>query len=320
MSKDKAEKLILPNEGSVTFSAKSADKLIQAADPLAALLYIYILRNGGEMTLSGAARALCVTENEIAAAMNTLTRTGLVRKQEPREPVHLQEDKLPSYTTADIARELSGDGEFQGLLAAVQEQLGTKLSSNDVEKLIGIRRELGFPPEVILLLVSYCINENSRRFGPGRRPTMRYIEKVAFTWESEGIMTLEGAEEYIKRREARRGALGRIKSALQILDRELSPTERRYVEAWLDLGFDPDAIELAYDKTVLKTGRRTWAYMNSILNSWHDMGLHTADQVLARQQAKTVKQGPARKTEAASAEDELEHMRRLLKELKGSEE
>ena len=68
-------------------------------------------------------------------------------------------------------------------------------------------------------------------------------------------MTLEQAETYIRRREERRSAMEQIKRALQIRDRELSPTERQYVDSWIEKGFTPDAVEIAYDRTIIKTVR-----------------------------------------------------------------
>lgn len=308
-----SEKFILPSEERVSLSAAAVDQLIQTADPSAALLYLYILRHRGEITAGQAAKDLRMTEGEVGAALRTLDKLGLVRQNAPR--AHYQEDKLPNYTIQDIARE-NRDGTFRTLLQSVQEALGTKLSSSDVEKLIGIRRELGFPPEVILLLVNYCVSETTRKYGPGRRPTMRFVEKTAFTWEREEIVTLEQAETYIRRREERRSAMEQIKRALQIRDRELSPTERQYVDSWIEKGFTPDAVEIAYDRTIIKTERRAWPYMNSILNAWHDKGLHTAEEILSAEQPAGPKSGtPGAYAQAGSADAERDHMRRLLREL-----
>ena len=39
------------------------------------------------------------------------------------------------------------------------------------------------------------------------------------------------------------------------------------------------AIEQAYERTCLNTGGMNWAYMNKILQRWHESGLHTAEAV-----------------------------------------
>ena len=70
-----------------------------------------------------------------------------------------------------------------------------------------------------------------------------------------------------------------IKEALGISGRDFTDTERRYLRVWLDCGFGPDAIHLAYDKTVTNTRKFSAAYMNRILMNWHEKGLHTLSEI-----------------------------------------
>ncbi len=72
---------------------------------------------------------------------------------------------------------------------------------------------------------------------------------------------------------------GAIKEAMKIENRDFTDTERRYVEQWLEWGFGPDAIALAYDKTVTNTRKFVPAYMNKILETWHRQGLHTIQEI-----------------------------------------
>jgi DNA replication protein DnaD len=48
------------------------------------------------------------------------------------------------------------------------------------------------------------------------------------------------------------------------------------------MGFDSGAIDIAYDRTVVKTGRFVWGYMDGILKNWHSKGIHTARDVAAK--------------------------------------
>jgi len=180
------------------------------------------------------------------------------------------------------------------------------------------------PPEVILQLITHCIKE-SQTTGDGRAPSVRYIEKAAFTWEREGVFTLERAEEYLKALEARKSIRGEVKKALQIRDREFSATEKRYVDGWISMEFEPEAIAIAYDRTVLKTGKLTWAYMDSIIKNWHSKGLHTAQQVMEKDSGKKggqrqssagahAKQGTQKHGEPSR--EEMERMQRLLDRIK----
>ena len=49
-------------------------------------------------------------------------------------------------------------------------------------------------------------------------------------------------------------------------------SEEKYLTAWQDMGFSPEAVALAYDKTVLKCREFKWAYCNGILKRWHQAG------------------------------------------------
>ena len=58
------------------------------------------------------------------------------------------------------------------------------------------------------------MDECRRRYGPARTPTMRYIEKAAYTWEREGIFSIDAAEDYLKRLSLKKGRAHEIKACL----------------------------------------------------------------------------------------------------------
>ena len=47
------------------------------------------------------------------------------------------------------------------------------------------------------------------------------------------------------------------------------------------MGFADDALTMAYERTCLNTGGLSWAYMNKILQRWHEAGFHTAADIRA---------------------------------------
>jgi hypothetical protein len=182
------KKFVLPGPETVTISSYAADKLISNGDGDAALLYLYILKNRGSASTSEASEKLGRSRSEIESAMELLNRLGLVRCDDmaaPPEPP----DEIPQYSADDIKNELKNGSAFSALAQEVQRSLGKILSSEDLVKLFGIYDHLRLPPEVILQLVTHCLEESRRRYGPGRVPTMRYIEKAAYTWEREEIFT-----------------------------------------------------------------------------------------------------------------------------------
>jgi DNA replication protein DnaD len=228
-------------------------------------------------------------------------------------------EELPEYRAEDIRREIDNGTVFSSLVREAEKSLGRLLSSEDLIKLFGIYDSLGLPPEVILHLVTYCIDEYRRRYGPGKVPTLRYIEKAAYTWEREGIFTLQDAERYLKRQESRRNLVGEIKRVMQITDRELLAGELKYIEGWLSLGFSTDELEIAYSRTVMQTKDFSWNYMDRIIASWHQKGLHTAEEIKAKDVKTALRKAPMKKQAMTAEEDiaDIERMKKYLKELKG---
>jgi DNA replication protein DnaD len=137
------------------------------------------------------------------------------------------------------------------------------------------------PPEVILLLLNYCDAETHRLWGNSRRPTARKISEEAYYWARREIMSIELAEEYIAGRERQREDKHRILELLGIRGREPSPSEGKYLDAWLEMGFSDEAIALAFDRTLTNTGALKWPYLNGILKKWHAAGLHELGQIEA---------------------------------------
>ena len=185
----------------------------------------------------------------------------------------------PEYTAGEIARRTRADRAFQGLLSETQRVLGHALSGTDMKTLYGIYDQLAMSPEVIMLLINHCAERLRRRYGEGRLPTLHAIQKEAFRWARLEILTLDRAEEYIASLDRREQEGEKVRAALQLTGRELSPTERKYLESWLSMGYGADALALAYDRTVVGTGKLTWAYMDKIVQSWYKKSLFTPEEI-----------------------------------------
>lgn len=308
------KKYVLPTPETLTVSTFAADKLIRAGDGDAALLYLYILKNHGAVSQDDASAALGQTAEETERAFALLAKLGLVNDAGFSPASAAVKDELPEYTAEDVKREIANGSAFSSLVKEVQKKLGKILSSDELLRLFGIYDSIGMPPEVILVLLTYCMGEAAKRYGPGRMPTLRYIEKAAYTWERENVMTLDAADEYLKKLEKARTMEAQYKAVLQIRDRELTAGEKKYISSWAAMGFEAEAVELAYDKTVMNTGKLTWKYMDTILRSWDAKGLYTA---------KAIDKGDTRgrkprgeKTPAAPSAQEMESMKKMLEKMR----
>lgn len=320
-----AGRFVLTNDSAISLTADAVNRLLGAASGDAALLYIYILSRGGHFDPADAAASVHRSEQQVDAAMAVLTRLGLVTGdtaaagpgaslERPQEP--------PSVTAEEMDALLDTDSEFRELVRAVQSDLGTQLSSEGLRTLINIYSYLRLPADVIMALVTYCRGEYKRRYGEGRVPSMRFIEREAYVWEREGIFSWEAAEAYVTRQSGLKAGERELMPVLGISGRALSATERRYIDAWIEMGFHAEAVALAFDRTVLNTGRLTWRYMDSILRSWHGKGLHTPDEIVSGDPApkfEKVRPGRPRSEKPANqvTTQELENMRAAIRRMKG---
>ena len=269
----------------LSFPAKEAEQIIAAHDGDVALLWLCLRRNP-DAGVEDAAGMLCRTRAEMEAALEKLQRMGLAEPTAPApaaaapaQTVKLPPaDETPQYTARDLAERSKEDPRFAALVIEAQRALGHVLNTNDLKRLFSLYDYLALPPEVIMMLLNYCVKSRPT----GNPPSMRQIEKEGYVWANREILTFEQAEKYIADSEYRREKLAQTARLLGITGRALSPTESRYIGEWLEMGFDDELIELALDRTITNTGALKWGYMNGILKSWHEKGLHTPADVRDR--------------------------------------
>ena len=280
-----------------TVSADELSRLVAAHDGDVALLWLYRLLHGSDGT-EEAARALCRTRAEMEAAREKLRR---MEKNDAPAPANKlpPPDETPEYTAKDIAVRSREDPRFAALVTEAQRALGRILSSSDLKKLFGLYDYLALPPEVIMMLLNYCVKSRPT----GNPPSMRQIEKEGYVWANREILTFEQAEEYIESSRRRKDQISRAAQILGISGRPLVATETKYLSEWLDMGFGEELLALAYDRTLTNTGSLKWSYMNGILKSWHEKGLHTEAEVRDRDTRKA--KGQAGKTDAPRNMDKL---------------
>ena len=247
-------------------------KLLSAANPDAALLYIY-LKN--ENSLETAGEELNMSPSRVSCAAAVLRQLGLWTDEKQQK---ILAGERPSYSERDVLEAMDRDRSFRSLYEELQRLLGRTLNTEELKILLGFVNYLGLSPEVIHMLVCYC-RERSRQKGSSRNPSLRTIEKEAYAWAERGIDSVEEAAAYIQTQNVRSSRLGRLMQTLQIRGRNLTNAEERYAASWLDMGFEDGAIAEAYERTCLNTGGMNWAYMNKILQRWHASGLHTAEAV-----------------------------------------
>ena len=301
---------LLPNR-ILSLSGEAADRLLSLGDGDAALLYLYVLRRGSAQGIGWPAARQ-------QAALDKLAACKLLRPSQaaPAPDPDPAPEPAPEYTLDDVTAALAGGSPFSALADEVERRLGKKLSTADLKTLYTLYDHLALPPEVILLLVTWCIHEQERKYGPGRKPFLSQIRREGAIWARGGVDTVSAAEEHLQRLLHLRSREGEIARLLDLPQRPLVEREQKYIAAWVDMGFDNDALRLAYEKTVMGTASKSmdWRYMNGILRRWHEKGLHTAEQVRAGDSAP--RSAPAPADPDRRAREDAQRTRRLLEQMR----
>ena len=280
----------------------SVQKLLSAGNGDAALLYLYI-QSGNNPAY--AEQSLRFTASRYQCAAATLRQLGLWEEEKTR---FIQTGERPQYSEQDVQTAMGKNQEFAGLYGEIQRLLGRTLNIEELKIVLGFVRYLGLPADVICVLVCYC-KDRARQRGSVRNPSLRTIEKEAYSWAEQGIDTVEEAAVFIQTQNQRHSRQREIMELLQIRGRELTAAESRYLSAWLEMGFENDAIAMAYERTCINPGGLNWPYMNKIMNRWHEAGLHCVAQIRSGDTKKGRGKGP-RQLDA----DELAAIEQLMLE------
>jgi len=285
----------------VAISPNDMRKLLSAASPDGALLYLY-LQSGNR--LDTAEKDLNLNASRLGCAAALLRQLGLLPQE---RPCVIAPGERPAYTDEDVYKMMDYDPSFRGLYEEVQRLLGRTLNNEELKILLGFVRYLCLDYDVISVLVSYCRTKAEQK-GKKRRVSLRAIEQEAYAWAERGIDTIEEAAAFIQVQNQRQSRIGRLMQLLQIYGRNLTAAEERYANAWLDMGMEEETIAMAYERTCLNTGGLNWAYMNKILQRWHSQGLHTAEEVRSGDQ----KHGGGGNGQRQLDADEVAAIRRMM--------
>lgn len=293
----------------VVLTREAVRRLLQKGDGDAALCYLAV---AGKLS-----DALPISPERAEKAFAVLESMELVTKKvvSARVTPHTEMDHEPpraEYTNADLLHALEGN-EFRNLASAVDHALGKKLTTPDQKLLLGLYDDLGLSADVIFLLVNFCMERSASQYGPGRKPTMRQIEREGYLWARMGLLDQDSASAHIRKVNRQRQALPRMMRLLGLGDRKASASEEKYLCAWSEMNFEDAVIELAYDKTMLKCKELKWPYMNKILTTWYEKGLKTLKEI--EEGDRPADPRPAPVAEGPGQED-MERMEKILRQMR----
>ncbi|MDR2888988.1 MAG: DnaD domain protein [Lachnospiraceae bacterium] len=200
----------------------------------------------------------------------------------------------PSYTLDDL-RAFKEAEETSQLLFVVEQYLGKTLSPSEIRTILFFSDSLHFSGDLIDYLIQYCVERGKKDF--------RYIEKVAIGWADEGITTPKQAARSARKYEKN------VYDIMKALGKDSNPTktEADYILRWSrELGFSPDIIFEACERTVMATDKHRFEYCNTILVNWsthnvrHKSDIKRLDAEHARHKETEYRDHPSKSTNGAS--------------------
>lgn len=276
-------------------------------------IYLYLLRHasgkGTSLDLSSIADAFNCTEADIQRALRYWKNCGVLdtvldgrgnlqeiifyplgEKATPVGETAVTSEKPMSagFTlTPDKVKELKNNSEVKQLLFIAEQYLGKNLSSTDMQTLLYLYDEVKLSSDLLEYLIEYCVSKGST--------SMAYIKKVGLAWAEQKITTVTEAKEETNLYNKNYFTILR---AFGIKNRNPLDKEIQYMNLWLNqYGFTLEVISEACNRTVLATGKASFSYADSILESWFKKGVHHLSDIDALDQS--FQQKKAAKTAAS---------------------
>lgn len=297
------------------------DEHIRTCGALSLRALLLLLRRGGTAEETDIAKELAMDAAEVRDALRYWVNAGILSaSQSSSQPPEISEASLlpeavpkdsvsnevkssgtsssrelpprgtTSYrgrpTSEQIAAMIEKDPNIEFLFQAASEKLGKFLHITDRSSLIYLYDWAGIPIDVILMVIQYCCSIGKRQ--------MRYIERVALNWQDAGVNSLETAEDYIRRLEESTSWAGEVKAAFGIRDRDLIEKEQAYVNKWYnEYHSGIQMIRLAYERTIERIGKLSFAYIDSILSAWKAKNITTPQEAMQEQKPQSESSKPA---------------------------
>ena len=280
------------------------DEFLKDADEKKLKILLYILRHAPRtVTVEELCRASGASVSAAELIVEYWKESGVLGVVEPKSARAPERKKTGAV---EVARAAETDETLAFLLKRSQELIGHTLTRSETEALFSVYSWAGVPADAFLLMIQYCVSIG--------KPNMRYVEKIAYAWQDDGIDSYDAAEKKIAEMKAADKAEAKIKSIVGIEGRNLTTSEKEHLNRWInEWGFGWDLITVAFERTAEKTGKASFAYMNGILKKWRELGIKKKKD-LEKEQALPDKKSANRSFSEADVKAYEEWGRKKLKE------
>lgn len=176
-----------------------------------------------------------------------------------------------SATPEDAVDKLNRNKKRSSVITAINNTFFQGIMSpawyNDISVIFD---KYSFDEEVVYSLFNYCYNNRALH--------KNYLFTVAEAWHINKIKTMDDLDIYYQKYEKCNKIKKSIGKKLGIT-RKFTEYEEAYIDKWcMEFGYDFDVIEIALKKTTSKTNP-SFEYINKIICSWNEKGLHTKDEI-----------------------------------------
>lgn len=171
---------------------------------------------------------------------------------------------------SEISKKLETSQDIKALFSMAEISLGNMLTYTEQRSMVWIYEYVGLKADVILMLLEYCVSIE--------KTNMHYLETIAISWQENDINTLESAQVEIKRLQESSSFYSKVSRVLG-LERKPTSKQREIINTWMEKGYSLDLIEYAYEKTIDNIDKRSFPYINRILEDWYANGLITRNKI-----------------------------------------
>lgn len=241
------------------------------------LAHAYAQNNGcGEVEEQGFLAYLANKGWEQHRAQNALAYLRgvgfLVQKAKGNKKAKPVDTPKTYYTTDQLSNAMETSSDFRTIRDFTEERCGKLLNTSELAILYSFIDSLRLPPDVIMLGIEYCAQDN--------KASLRYIEKLMCDLADKQIADYENAEAYLTKMRRYKSFESKVRTLCGFGTRALTKKEESIITRWQeDCNADFDYVKLAYDKTIGTIHKPSLSYMDSIIKRWQENGWTTCDQV-----------------------------------------
>ena len=234
---------------------------------------LYACQNKGpEYSLDEMAQELFMTVPDIEAALRYWERRALVSRVSDNPPAYRFYSPTQRQDASGPA--VQADMEYVSFAESVYAAFGERRKVSPAEIALAWEwvKDVGLPPEAVLMLLHHCIDQRGVHF------SFKIAERLAVSMREAGVTSPDDAESFLQHNQAVHDGARKVLSRMG--KRRLpSEDELALYEKWTgEWGFEPQAVLDACRETT--KGDPSFKYLDGILGGMRSRGdAHTGEQL-----------------------------------------